>query len=245
MLAHARRRVGRREVDGDEGRAAADPLGERPQPVLAPRDEHEPQVRARAPSRSAVASPIPLEAPVTTATRVTAPPSRGRERREVVLEAGRGLHPVQPSADRPVLARVGARLVRAVHVGVEGDVGHRVVLPAHERAVVGQPAGERGERAVPARQQRLHQLRVLLGAAREDEEAGDRDVRARSGSARRTSTGAPPRAPAGRPAAAACPLRGRAGSRPTRGPSRPSRARARARGRPGCAPCAPACASRA
>ena len=175
MLAHAGRRVRRRQVGGDVGRAAADPLRERAQAVLAAGDEHQPQaVLARQPQRGRLADP-----------------ARGaRDDREPAHDAAiacggngarsfskprRRLDAVQPGADRAVLARVGAGLVRAVHVGVERDVGHRVLLAADERPLVGEPARQRAERAVPARHQRLRQLRVLRRAAREHEEARDRE----------------------------------------------------------------------
>ena len=64
MLADARRRVLVEQVDGDEGRPLLAELGrERRQPVgaLATSTSEAPGSRAR---RRAVASPIPLEAPV-------------------------------------------------------------------------------------------------------------------------------------------------------------------------------------
>jgi acid phosphatase type 7 len=72
-------------------------------------------------------------------SRTTCDPALGRpprrvlgERLQVVLEAGRRLHPVEPRRDARVLTRVRARVGRTVDVRVEGDVGDRVVVAGHE-----------------------------------------------------------------------------------------------------------------
>ena len=109
---------------------------------------------------------MPLEAPVTTAMRAhdATIACSGNGARSF---SNRGVASTRSSqaAIAVVLARVGAGVDRAVHVGVERDVGHRVVVARDERPLVGEPARERAQRAAAAREQRLDELRVRVRAA--------------------------------------------------------------------------------
>ena len=97
-------------------------------------------------------------------------------RLEIVLEPRLRLHAVEPPSDAVVAPRLRARVLRAVHVGVESYVGDRV--PAgHELAPVAQAAVQRGQRVVSALETVLVDLGQLLVAARQPQEAGVAQLR--------------------------------------------------------------------
>ena len=116
---------------------------------------------------------------------------RARGRREVVLEVRRGLHAIEPGRDVRRARADPPPTPPAVDVRVEGDVGDRVVVAGHERRATRREAAlERDERVAARGRADSGRPRAPARGVPTATGSAPRRAPARSGSARRTSTGA-------------------------------------------------------